>query len=454
MIFLILLLFFIFSPGHILANDRNIFGLHLTQPADIHQAKDIINSAGGDWGWVTIVIRTDQLDYRTWQDFFDNCRRYHLIPIVRLATIVDQGNWKQPTTSDIDNLTNFLASLNWPTKTQHIVVFNEINHASEWGGSVDIKNYVDSALYASQKLKSLNPDFFVMPAALDLAAPSNLPNIESAAKTYQQILSYQPNFFDSFDGLASHSYPNHGYVGTPKDTGQHSIRGYVWELKTIHRQLPVFITETGWPHLEGFSPNYHYYRLPTTVNFLGQALTTWQTDSLVVAATPFIFNYSQEPFDHFSWLDQSGHLYPEYQPIVDLSKNQNKPTQMTNYQIVKTHLPLLIFSDSEYSGSLILKNTGQSVWGETNFCLTPQASNNIVLEMICTDQSLTFPGQTQKFNFKFTVTTSDTKSAKNFISWQGIEPVYISPITSSGTLYRPKTGIFQSIVKWYGSLCR
>ena len=92
-LFLILFLFFgvIFNKS-ILASP-NIFGLHLTQTQDLISAKDIINSNGGDWGWVTIVIRTDQLDYRTWQDFFDNCRRYHLIPIIRLATYSDNGNW-------------------------------------------------------------------------------------------------------------------------------------------------------------------------------------------------------------------------------------------------------------------------------------------------------------------------------------------------------------------------
>ena len=73
-IFCLLILFFL-NINPILASERNLFGLHLTQTADLISAKEIINSSGGDWGYVTIVIRTDQLDKNTWQDFFDNCRK-------------------------------------------------------------------------------------------------------------------------------------------------------------------------------------------------------------------------------------------------------------------------------------------------------------------------------------------------------------------------------------------
>lgn len=448
MFFLILLLFLIFNTSHILANDRNIFGLHLTQTSDIHQVQHIINSSNGDWGWVTIVIRSDQLNHQTWQDFFDNCRRFHLIPIVRLATTVEGDNWKRPTNSDIDNLASFLNSLNWPTTNQHVIVFNEINHASEWGGEVDIHNYADTAIYTSQKFKHLNSNFFVLPAALDLATPSQPPKFESASNTYQQILAYQPNFFDHFNGLASHPYPNHGYIGTPADTGQHSILGYRWESKIIGKNLPVFITETGWPHAEGIKTNHYYYRLATTVKFLQQAFNTWQLDSQVIAVTPFIFNYTQEPFDHFSWLDQNQLLYPQYQSLIDLPKSQNQPQQTTNYQKIKHHLPLIIFSNNEYSGYVSLKNTGQSIWGEHNFCLPPKSSDNIKLEMICTDSQLTEPGLAKQFNFKFTVSPSNNRQQKSFIAWQGIEPIYISPINSSGTIYRPKTNLLYRLRSW------
>lgn len=134
MFFALLLTLFLLKTTPILASD-NIFGLHLTQTSDINSAAPLINSTGGDWGWATIVIRVDQLDSNTWQNFFDICRRQHITPILRLATTIKaDGTWNRPQQSDIDKLANFLNSLNWPQQKQHIILFNEINHASEWGG--------------------------------------------------------------------------------------------------------------------------------------------------------------------------------------------------------------------------------------------------------------------------------------------------------------------------------
>src|SRR4030042_2853816 len=195
MFFLILLLFLSLSPSTILANDRNIFGLHLTQTSDISSASKIINSTGGNWGYATLVIRTDQLNHQAWQEFFNDCRKYHIIPIIRLATILDGQVWKVPSISDIDNLANFLSSLNWPGYPQYIILFNEINHASEWGGAVDIKSYTDLSLYTINKFKSLSPNFFLLGAGLDLASPEKAPDFKSAASVYQEIYLYKPDYF-------------------------------------------------------------------------------------------------------------------------------------------------------------------------------------------------------------------------------------------------------------------
>ena len=448
-LFLILFLFFglIFNKS-ILASP-NIFGLHLTQTQDLISAKDIINSNGGDWGWVTIVIRTDQLDYRTWQDFFDNCRRYHLIPIIRLATYSDNGNWKTPTFSDIDNLANFLHSLNWPIKTQYISLFNEINHGQEWGGQVDVKNYVDISLYAINKFKSLNPNFFILNGALDLAAPNALPKYLSAKSFYQQIYDYKPEFFDYLDGLASHSYPNHGFIGKPYHTGQHSILGYQWEIETlkklgVKKDLPIFITETGWPHREGISQKNNFYTTKTTSQFLLDAYQIWSADKRIAAVTPFIYNYPQPPFDHFSWLDQNEQLYPEYQKVVNTPKLTNSPEQITKYELYKSQIPFLIFANHEYSAQISLKNIGQSVWGETNFCLQPTASDSIEIDQICTSPSdRIYPDQIKIFPFKFKINPSASK--KIYLSWEGLPKTEINLFSENSTFYHPKIDLWSKI---------
>lgn len=448
--FIIILVLFlgIFSNTPILASD-NIFGLHLTQPEDLSSAKDIINSNGGDWGWVTIVIRLDQLDHKMWQDFFDNCRQYHLIPIIRLATIADGENWEIPSFSDIDKLTSFLNSLNWPSFTQHVILFNEINHGQEWGGKVDIKNFVDISIYASKKLKSANPNFFILGAALDLASPESPPNFKSAPQVYQEIYSHNPQYFDHIDGIASHSYPNHGFLGTPKDKGQHSILGYIWELDFIKKlgitkEFPIFITETGWPHQEGISKKNNFYTTKTTSQFLIDAFSIWSQDNNVKAVTPFIYNYSQEPFDHFSWLNQNEKLYPEYQKIIDIPKNQNKPEQINKYEMYGIHIPFLIFSNHQYSGQISLKNTGQSIWGETQFCIDPKVESNIEISSLCVNQNDNIkPGQIKIFNYTFTI--KDTNSHKINISWDNLPETEISLISENSNIYHPRFNIINRL---------
>jgi hypothetical protein len=454
---LLLALFLNLNCQPILASDGNIFGLHLTQTSDITSAAPIINSGGGDWGWATTVIRTDQLNPQTWQEYFDNCRKFHIIPIIRLATIMENGYWKIPEYSDIDNLANFLNSLNWPTVNQHIILFNEINHSSEWGGKIDPKGFADLAVYTAQKFKTLNPNFFILGDPLDLAAAKNLPDTESAANIYREIFLYKPQYFELIDGLASHSYPNHGYIGTPNDTGQHSIRGYLWELAYlkslgISKTYPVFITETGWPHREGESNDNHYYTVNSSAKFLINAIKIWSADSRIQAITPFIYNYPHSPFDHFSWLNSAEKIYPEYQQIIDLPKSQNHPAQITKYEVVANHLPFLIFTDTDYVGQITLKNTGQSIWGETKFCLNPQTTPNVTLDAICTNDYYVYPGQIEIFNYKIRINNNSDYRDKTFISWENLIQFEITPINNSGTLFSPKTSLKEKIVQFFQGL--
>jgi len=61
MFFALLLIFTLIFSSPILASG-NIFGIHLSQTEDIHSTAKVINSQNGDWGWATIVIRTNNLD--------------------------------------------------------------------------------------------------------------------------------------------------------------------------------------------------------------------------------------------------------------------------------------------------------------------------------------------------------------------------------------------------------
>lgn len=443
--------------SYVFAESKNIFGLHLTQTQDIESASKVINSGGGDWGWATLVIRTDQLDKNVWQDFFNKCRELHIIPIIRIAATMEQDHWKRPSISDIDSVSEFLNSLTWPTARQHIILFNEINHGSEWGGSVDIKSFTDISIYSYNKFKSLNKNFYILSTGLDLAAPEKPDQFKSAANVYREIYVYRPEYFDHFDALASHSYPNHGYIGTPNETGQHSIRGYQWELNFIkslgiQKTYPVFITETGWPHREGEKVDNNYYTAETASKFLITALDIWQKDPRIIAVTPFIYNYPYEPFDHFSWLNKEEKLYPSYQKILSLPKTKNSPPQTTIYEIVRNELPFLLFSDIEYPGKITLKNAGQSIWGEKTICLTPQSTANVTLDAICTSDQLTLPGRSQTFNYKIKINSSTDHQDKTFISWENIAPLEIVSINDSGSIYSPKTTFYQKTIQFFNNL--
>lgn len=455
MFFIFLLIFSLLFNSHILASD-NIFGLHLSQTEDIYQANQVINSQNGDWGWATIVIKLDQLDHYTWQKFFDNCRKYHIIPLIRIATIGEKDYWKKPEYSDIDKLVSFLNSLNWPTKQQHIILFNEVNHGNEWGGEIDIKDFTDKSFYAAKKFKETNPNFFILSSALDLAAPEKPPKFKSAENVYKEIISLNPDYFNQIDGLASHSYPNHGFIGTPKETGRHSIKGYLWELELlkklgVKKELPVYITETGWPHREGIKPQNNLYTTKTTSEFLIEALNIWSSDPKIKAITPFIYNYHQEPFDHFSWLDKDSKIYPEYQKIIDLPKNKNNPEQIVSYQLEKISVPFLIFEGNEYLGEIILKNTGQSIWGEKKFCLNSKTSPNITSTEICSDDNFVYPGQYKIFKFKFTVKKNNDYFEKSYLSWGDLPELEIKKFTKESSIYHPEENLFKRILNSFKS---
>lgn len=441
MIFFILLILSIISPNTILA--QNNFGLHLTQGSDIHSAHHIINSSSGDWGWATIVIRTDQLDDKnTWQDFFDNCRKYHIIPIVRIATKMEKDYWTKPDEKDIDNFLKLFESLNWPTKTRHITLFNEINHGSEWGGEVNIKEYTDIVLYAQKKFKDTNSDYFIMPAALDLAAPDKYPKYLSYKSVYKEIQNYKPEFFEKFDGLANHYYPHN------------SPNNYKNELIYFpDKNIPIFIKETAIPHREGITKNNRFYTLNTSTEILKNFILENQNNTQIKAITPFIYNYPHPPFDNFSWLDKNEKLHPQFQKIIDIPKKQNEPEQITSYVKIKHEIPLIIFTNKEYYGHIYLKNTGQSIWGETNFCLKSE-SKNIITEDICTDNSLIFPNQTKIFSFKFSVNNPSNFKEEIYLKWENLPEIKIIPINSNTTIYRQKTGIYNKIINFIQKLVK
>lgn len=339
------------------AVENNIFGIHLAVANldDLKSAAQLVNGEKGEWGYVTLVIQENDRDLNKWQGVFDQLRVLKLIPIIRIATIPEGDRWRRPSKEDSGQWVDFLNRLNWVVKERYVVIFNEPNHAAEWGGETNPEHYAEVAAEFAKKLKERNNDFRVMLAGFDAAAPSQAPRYEDEAIYLDRVLAKVPDIFNYIDALSSHSYPNPGFAGSPYASGRNSIRNYEWELeylrsKGISKDLPVFITETGWNR-----------RSSTPEDFVA-AFSHWSTDSRVQAVTPFVLNYQTEPFLQFSWQKQgSRDFHPQYFAVKNMEKRRGSPEQIER-GVVQAQLPRDLLVDSNYHFQFRLRNTGQAIW--------------------------------------------------------------------------------------------
>lgn len=342
---------------------NNKFGIHLAQPdlTDLKKAADLVNSNGGDFGYVTLVMQDNDRDRNKWQEVFDKMRELRIIPIIRLATHPEGAIWPRPQAEQTTEWVNFLDSLNWVIKDRYIVLFNEPNHASEWGGNVDAQNYATIAKTFAQKLKEKNPEFFVMLAGLDASAPSAPPRYEDEFYFLKNVID-EINIYDFnnlFSGWVSHSYPNPAFSGPPGGDGRGSVRTYEWERGILSgwgiKDLPVFITETGWDATR-------LGEEVTAQNFDYTYQNIWLSDNRIVAVTPFILNYQGEPFLKFSWIKFGAQdYYPVYWRVQALAKKQGGPEVIEKGNL-KHDLPNSLVVHSSYSFKVSVGNIGQAIW--------------------------------------------------------------------------------------------
>jgi len=367
--FIQILLVFLISKD-VFANEvNNKFGIHLAQPhlEDLKKVAELVNSNGGDWGYVTLVIQENDRDSQKWQEIFDLLRKYHLIPIIRLATMPLGDNWKRPNSSDAYSWASFLDSLNWVVKNRYVVLFNEPNHATEWGGAVDPKDYAKVAFAFAKTLKERNPNFFVMLAGFDASAPHLPPKFYDEKLFLKDLIDHQPEIFKFIDGWASHSYPNPAFSGSPYDFGRGTVRTYQWELNLlrqlgVEKELPVFITETGWERKKLSEEQ-------VAQNFKIAFEQVWLPDEKIISVTPFVFDYQMEPFLGFSWKRKGDDgFYQQYYFVQSVPKTKGEPDQEEKGEII-FDLPKELVNKSTYQFKIRLKNQGQGYWDERNYGL-------------------------------------------------------------------------------------
>ena len=308
----------------------------------------------GPHGYVTQLIRLDDLNINKWQQFMDLCADFDLIPIIRLATVYDQQAdwWEAPPRDDNGRYTTvasqyatFLASLTWPTDQHFILVGNEPNHGDEWGGRPDPAAYAQFLTDVSTAIKTADPQARILNAPLDPFSPhtgsqpfNNGFWYVDATTFLQEMYKTNPTVFNHIDAWASHPYPLGPFAAPPwqqtfqidslngaphpslpnplPELPNRGINGYEWELWQLAqwgiRDLPLFITETGWRHSEKGYPtvaevtvyfdlalrgnNGRYPQYPET------GWTPWLADSRIIAITPFALNGHPDEWNHTNWL--------------------------------------------------------------------------------------------------------------------------------------------------------
>ncbi len=283
-------------------------GMHILNPSELTEAKTLIQTNDEDWHYLTIPLSLNDLEkHDEWQQFFNQARDQKLIPLVRLTSRFENGAWQVPNRKEVTTLVRFLSTLDWPTDQKHIIVFNEVNHAKEWGGRLDPVEYARILRFATDWAHSEQKNYVVLPAAMDLAAPNGSQTME--AFTYlRQVHAADPELFALMDAWNSHSYPNPGFSASPQRTAQNSLHGFEFELAFLKektgRDFPVFITETGWVanrQTTKWLESYYTY-----------ALEHIWSHPQVVAVTPFVLKGSPGPFSGFTFLDQNNQPTAQY----------------------------------------------------------------------------------------------------------------------------------------------
>lgn len=329
---------------------NNKIGIHILFSSELEKSKELVNSSGGDWGYITIPIQAGDKDIKKWQHFMDEARNLHLIPIVRLATEGDyfqKESWRKPNEADVVDFANFLDSLNWPTKNRYIMAFNEVNRADEWNGEANPAEYAQILAFTSDVFKSKNPDYFIISSGMDNASITS-------NGTYNQFDYFRlmndaiPGVFDKIDGLSSHSYPNPAFSQPPDSLTRMSISSFIFEKEFIesmsNKKFPIFITETGWDQIAVSEKQ--------TAEYFKIALDTIWNNESIVAITPFLLKSGPGPFEKFSFLKNDDSKNEVFKTVERYKKTQGRPilNGINNTKPIETtnDLPVKDFSEHNH----------------------------------------------------------------------------------------------------------
>lgn len=309
---------------------NNKFGIHILNTGELSKSAELINSSGGEWGYVTIPIRANERDVEKWTRFMEDAKRLKLIPILRIATYPVGDHWMAPNEWDLIDFSNFLNDLPWPTKNRYVTIYNEPNHKGEWGGFVYPEEYARVLDRGTDIFHKKNPDFFVISGGMDAAAPNGADTMDNL--TYlRRMEAYQPGIFKKIDGFSAHAYGNYAFLAAPNTKSPVNIKSYLWELNLLKEfgveNPKIFITEAGW-------------KKPATIHYLDAFQNYW-TEENIVAITPFLLSAHDGPFTDFSFTNQNGEFEQFAKDLQKLPKTKGQPqlnksaSKFENYKVIE-----------------------------------------------------------------------------------------------------------------------
>lgn len=372
---------------------NNKIGIGILSPeAEIEEVSKLVNN-NGDWGWVLIIIKNDERDVGRWQNVMNLLTKHHLIPIVRLATkFTPDGNWEKPAGDDADLWADFLSKLSWPTKNKYIQIYNEVNNDKEWGGNANAAEYASVLSQTIDRLKAKSDDFFVLASPLDSALKTS-PTSISEDEFLKSMEMSNVGIFNKLDGWASHSYPNPDFSADPIKSGRLGISGYKWELNQIskftNKDLPVFITETGWSRSEnGLDEN-------KIAEYYMTALEKVWNSSQIAAVIPFIYSYLDGLYYQFSFkkMGASSEYFKYYFTLKDFQKIKGEPLRTNQALFVESAVPSVLLQNSTRAIKIKIKNTGNYIWDSENNLKLTISGTDIRVNEIEWDRKQIFPGQ-------------------------------------------------------------
>lgn len=363
----------LFAPAQSVPSDNRL-GIHMLLddgrnrwptedwPDHMAYARQVV----GEWGSVTQVIRSNDLDPGRWQIFMKLCAELHLQPIVRLATVFDSnaGWWEAPPqdadgryTGIAEQFAAFIIALDWPTESHYVIVGNEPNHGNEWGGTPDGGAYAHFLRDVAVAIHAVDSHAVVMNGGLDHYAP-HTGDGELGGGHYMDAESFMdamvqavPDVFSHIDAWASHPYPMGAFAEPPwrqefkidllngamnpdhleplPGMVNRGINAYEWELYKLAsygvEDLSIFITETGWRHAETTYPDSidngrEWPDAETVAIYIDLALhgnngrypdlpedgwRPWLDDERVQSVVFFALNGSPHEWGHTNWLQMA-----------------------------------------------------------------------------------------------------------------------------------------------------